>query len=366
MADSHLPLLVTRPSNIRYLTGFSGSAPEEREAYCLIHESVIYLFTNTLYTEQSQALPRSPTVNGVHKTLSVIEISRENPFSSRLSQIVRELHLSALEFEESDLTVAEHRKLVSVLPAVSFRPVQNRIETVRMTKRPDEIEAIRLASSLTDLCFTSVTGKLRCGVTESEIAWEIESFFRKNGAQNAFSPIVAFGKNSSMPHYSGISENADDAVLTAATGLVLLDFGARVHGYCSDMTRMVFVNTPAAQLSAAYAALAEAQAAAVSQAQHGERSGSTLDRTAISILHAHGYPPYPHSLGHALGLDIHELPRLSVKSDMVLAPGMTVTVEPGIYIPGHFGMRIEDTLLITATGAEILTQSPKELRTIRI
>ena len=202
-----------------------------------------------------------------------------------------------------------------------------------------------------------------------EIAWEIESYFKKRGAENAFPPIVAFGKNSSQPHYS----SSIRYTLDAKRSLVLLDFGARVNGYCADMTRMLFMGLPKTEWKKAYQALKLAQQKALSylaqsfqyidilKNQRRKISGAELDQLVRKELAKFGYPPYPHSLGHAVGLAIHEAPRLSIRRDEELKPGMIFSVEPGIYVPGQFGMRIEDLVLLTENGIEVLSKSTKEM-----
>ena len=195
---------------------------------------------------------------------------------------------------------------------------------------------------------------------EAEVALLIESFMKRQGAGVAFSPIAAFGKNASKPHYAPVGIGSQ----LQKQDTILLDFGAKVHGYCSDMTRMIFVGKPNPELTKAYTSLKRAQAHAISLLTGGERSGSSIDLQTRNILEQDGFPTYPHSLGHALGLDIHESPRLYKDTEVTLTPGMVITIEPGIYVEGTFGMRVEDTILITDSGIEILTHSTKELLVI--
>lgn len=325
-------LLITNPTNIRYLTGFVGV--DKRDAYILITAKQTFLFTNSLYREQAKKTKAE-----------FVEISRENPISKELAKVFTGKKLG---FEETDLTVAELRKLKETLTGVKLIPTQNRIEALRMIKRKDEIENIRLAANITDQCFSYITKRIRPGVTEARLAWEIESFFRKNGAEKAFSPVVAFGTHSSQPHYlasqGGPLRNRD---------IVLLDFGAKVHGYCADMTRVVFVGKPKPEWIKTYNLVLTANKKAVDLLKNGERDGGVLDKKA-------NIPPYPHSLGHAVGLDIHEAPRLTHKKPEMLKPGMVVTVEPGVYIEGSYGVRLEDLVLLKENSIEVLSKSPKE------
>jgi Xaa-Pro aminopeptidase len=342
-------LFITDPTNIRYLTGFVGVAPEEREAYVLRTEKQLYLFTNALYIEQAKQLGGN---------VIVIEISRESPISSELAKKVTELKITKLGFEETNLTVAELAKLKQMLTSVELVPTRDTIEKIRRIKRPDEIETIRQACKITDDCFTYILTLLKPGVTESEIAWEIQTYFRKRGEADAFSPIVAFNADSSMPHYM------PGAISLKPNSIVLLDFGARVNGYCADMTRVVFVGKPKDEWIKTYETVLSAEEKALELLATGIRSGATLDEAAQTVITSAGLPPYPHSLGHNVGLAIHESPRLSIKQDQTLLPGMVFSVEPGVYLEGQYGVRIEDLVLLKENGIEILSTSKKELMII--
>ncbi len=364
-------LLITNPTNIRYLTGFVGAAPDEREAYIVLTRSLLYLFINALYIEAARnAECRMPNVK-----LEIIEISREEPFAKKLAEILKRCHLAKpqgdtlqgfrLGFEETDLTVAEYHKIMHVHKNVILVQTTGRVEELRMIKREDEIKNIRMAATLTDQCFDFILEKIKPGVSENKIAWEIESFIRSRGAQLAFSPIVAFGTHTSQPHY------LTGPGLVKTPELVLLDFGAKVNGYCSDMTRVVFVGKPKDEWRRAYNTVFDAQHAALEYLHlkrvkahlpgDVRRSGANVDRIARKVIEKAGFPTYPHSLGHGVGLDIHEAPRLTINKDAELKPGMVVTVEPGIYVEGSYGIRIEDLVLLKKDGIEILSTSKKEM-----
>ncbi len=342
-------LLVTNPVNIRYLTGFIGVAPEERESYILLSNDTKYLFTNLLYVEQAKAL----------EGVEVIQISRENPLSKEVLNLTTKLGIKKLGFEDDNLTVAEFTKLKDTLTDVAFIPTRNRIEEQRMIKRKDEIEHIKLAAKITDQCFSYIRKRIRPGVTESRLAWEIESFCKVKAGGNAFSPIVAFNEHSSQPHY----ESRGNSPLRNGS-LILLDFGASVNGYCADMTRVVFLGTPKPEWVRAYETTLSANEKAMELLIDGERHGATLDAAAKEIIAEADFPTYPHSLGHAVGLAIHEAPRLSATKDEILKTDMVITVEPGIYIEGQYGIRIEDLVRLTANGTEVLSKSPKVLITL--
>ncbi|MFZ5844950.1 MAG: M24 family metallopeptidase [Patescibacteria group bacterium] len=351
---------ITNPTNIRYLTGFVGAAPEEREAFALLLPNETFLFTNSLYMEAALNLK----VKGAK--LKVEEISREKPIGKQLRHIVKELQIKKLGFEENDLIVAELRKLEAALKGVALIPTKDRVEKLRMIKGEDEIENIRQAAKLTDHCFDFILGKFKPRVSENEIAWEIEAFFRKTGATAAFSPIVAFGKNSSQPHYQISLTRSLLAKLQGETlnktDIALLDFGARINGYCNDMTRVVFSGKPQEEWQRAYKAVLEAQRRAFDYLNSTKSpSGAAVDRLARKIIKQAGFPPYPHSLGHNVGLEIHEGPRLTIKKDAKLKPGMVVTVEPAIYKEGQYGIRLEDLVLLKTDGIEILSKATKEM-----
>jgi len=344
-------ILITDPSNVRYLTGFMGVSPHEREAYVLLTHDKIVLFTSRLYTEIARRLTQA-------KRLTFTEISREHPLSKALITITTDDHISKLGFEDRHLTVAELSNLKQTLPHVRLIPTGKKIENLRMIKRADEVINIRKAAALTDACFTHIRQFIRPGVSENTLAWEIEQFFRANGAGNAFSPIIAFGPHTSQPHYY----NAPDTQsLLQKNDIILLDFGARVNGYCADMTRMAFIGTPKPEWIKAYNAVLSANEKALSLLRDGERSGTTLDAAAREVIAEANLPVYPHSLGHSVGLDIHEAPRLTVHHAETLLPYMTVTIEPGAYVEGSYGIRIEDLVLIKDGSVDVLSASSKQL-----
>ncbi len=337
-SKSTSPILISDPTNIRYLTGFAGVASAEREAYVLLADGKTYFFTNALYLEET-------------KHLNPIQISRENPIEKALKKV----KLVTLEFEETNLTVYEYEKLKKALEGVTLVPTKNTVEQQRMNKNPKEIESIRLAANITDQCFKFITSRIKPGITEARLALEIEGYLRFQAGQLAFSPIVAFNENSALPHYQGRSHNP-----LRRGSLILLDFGAAVNGHHSDMTRVVFFGPPKDEWVRSYAAVLQAQTTALEYLKEG-RSGAEADRRAQEELKKAGLPVYPHGLGHGVGLAIHEAPRLSIRKDETLTAGMVVTVEPGVYKEGSYGIRIEDLILLKKDGIELLSKSPKEM-----
>ncbi|MBI3956149.1 M24 family metallopeptidase, partial [Candidatus Gottesmanbacteria bacterium] len=307
------------------------------------------------------------------------EISREEPFAKKFAEVLAGLHPDMrLGFEENDLTVAEYHKIMHVHKNVMPVPTQGRVEELRMIKRKDEVKNIRRAAKIADECFECILKKIKPGVSENKIAWEIESFIRSRGVSLAFSPIVAFGRNTSQPHYNTNnkrrpfdSAQGEQNITLQKQDVVLLDFGAKVNGYCSDMTRVVFVGKPKDEWKRAYETVVNAQKKSLEYLQRShpawqgetfqERSSAKADRIAREVIAKAGFPAYPHSLGHGVGLDIHEAPRLTIKKDASLKPGMVVTVEPAIYKEGSYGIRIEDLVLLKKDGIELLSKSKKEM-----
>lgn len=356
-------LLITNPTNVLYLTGFSGANPQEQEGYVVLTKKEIILLTNPLNIEAARQclLPQRIRENKqfpAHKL-----VIQEIPFGKKLTAVLGEIfkaeNVHKLGFEETCITVSEYKNLERELKGIALIPTEGRIEEYRQIKQPDEITAIRRAAARTDECFSHILEFLKPGVTEQDVAWEIEVYFKTRGADLAFSPIVAFGENSSMPHYS-LSKNCK----LKTNDVILLDFGARVDGYCADMTRVVFIGKPKEEWKRVYQAVLDTQTAALTYcAAIGSsliRSGKQADQIARETVRKAGFPDYPHSLGHALGLDIHEAPRLSIKTDAHLKPDMVITIEPGVYMEGQYGIRIEDTVLLTPEGIEVLTKSTKK------
>jgi Xaa-Pro aminopeptidase len=238
-----------------------------------------------------------------------------------------------------------------------------------MKKTAIEIGYIRDACAITDECFTYILSQIRPGITEGEIAQKIETFFLQKNAELAFPVIAAFGQNTSLVHYL---ESKNSTVRCRDNEIILLDFGAKIHGYCSDMTRMIFVGQPKDEWKEAYAAVCLAQHVAIAAlddqaiaAQHLhiplQYSGASLDQLARHVIQIRKFPVYPHSLGHNIGRKIHEKPKLTIKKDAWIIPGMVFTIEPGVYIENKYGIRIEDTVCLNSDGLEILTKSTKEL-----
>lgn len=351
-------LFVTNPTNIRYLTGFAGAAPTERESFVFITNDAVYLFTYGLYREAAETLVNEHPLTALNIPLSLVLLGKDAPITTALGTLVGSLSLTRIGFEEKSCTVYELARFRDKMPEIAFVPAGDRVESLRLHKRAEELTLIRTAADLTDACFAELLPAIRPGITESMLVSHIESFFRLRGAEIAFAPIVAFGKNTALPHY-GISHISNTTL--AQNDILLLDFGAKVRGYAADMTRMVFVGKPKSEWINAYTTVVRANTKALALLADGERNGATLDAAAREVIAEANFPVYPHSLGHGVGLDVHESPRLTVAREEILTPGMVVTVEPGIYLAGSFGIRVEDLVLIGSTATTLLSNTPKEI-----
>lgn len=342
-------LLITSPYNIAYLSGIHAFSLEEREAWILATQTNSFIFTDARYTEMVKA--NAPFIN-------LVETTHDNPLSKAINDILESEKIKQIGFEEEHTTYYEASIYEEKLSS-DLIPVAGIVEELREEKDNEEIEKIKKACALTDKAFDFILKHLKPGVSEIEIKLKLENFIRENGGTLSFESIVAFGKNAAIPHH--LSTN--DKRLTT-NDIVLLDFGAKVEGYCSDMTRTVFLGKPPEKISKMHNSNLKAQTEALEYLKtHNEKGFSSKKAAEVAneILQENGFPPVPHGLGHGVGLQVHENPRLSPISDDKLKPGAIVTVEPGIYDPKTTGIRIEDTVLITPKGIEILTRSPKNL-----
>ena len=335
-------LLITHLPNVRYLCGFTGSA-----GALVLGGSEPVFFTDGRYTAQAQA--------EVHGARVVIE--SKSPLVAVAAWFKKSRRGGVLGIEGDHLTVAAEARLRSTLPKrLRLRAVSGIVEHQRMVKDAAEIECIRRAVQLGSSLFLPAVRTIRPGVPEALVAAKMEYAARRAGAEAmAFTTIVAAGVRSALPH-----GHASPAPIPAQ-GFVVLDFGVILGGYCSDMTRTVWVGMPSSLQRAWYAAVLEAQLAGIASVRPGATAGD-VDNATRKVLKKNKLEKYfTHSTGHGVGLEIHEPPRLASGQEEVLKPGMVITIEPGIYVPGQGGMRIEDMVVVTETGCEILTTGTKEL-----
>lgn len=322
--------------NIFYYSGFTSE-----DGYLLISKDIRFLITDSRYTVQAKE--QAPD-------FEVIDISQG--FKSIFEQIKE----NKIGFEEQHLTVAQHKKLVEALSGKEVLGFQEMINAPRRNKDAEEIKRITEAERLGDEAFSYVLNKIKAGVTEKDIAFELEFFMRKHGASGlSFETISASGKRGAMPH--GV---ASDKVIEKGD-LLTLDFGCVLDGYCSDMTRTVAVGSISDWQKEIYDVVLTAQKIALSELKAGKKCAD-IDAVARDIIKSAGYGEhFGHSLGHSVGIEIHESPNLSPKSTDTVEEGNVLTVEPGIYIDGMGGVRIEDVAVIVNGEAVNITHSPKEL-----
>jgi Xaa-Pro aminopeptidase len=334
-------LFVTHLANIRYLCGFTGSA-----GVLLLGQGRPVLFTDGRYTAQARQ-----EVAGAR-----VVISKGSPLLAA-AQFAQTSKLPRIGIEVTHMTVASRAALRRALGGkVRLRDVGPIVEELRMIKDAGEIALIREAVKLGVRLLDTALRAIRPGVTEVEVAAELEYAARRAGAEAmSFETIVAAGPRSAMPH--GVASAAP----IPERGFVILDFGVILHAYCSDMTRTVHVGKISAADRKMYYAVREAQQEAVEAVRAGVACGQ-VDSAARNALRRAGLARYfTHSTGHGVGLEIHELPRLGRGQPDELRPGMVVTVEPGVYVPGRGGVRIEDMVLVTGGACDVLTPAPKDL-----
>ena len=319
-------VLVSDAANISYLSGFTNFSETEREAYILIGQDFAYIITDGRYTE---------VVKKEVSHLTLFERGHKNPTKN----LFKKHQVKSLGIEENNLTVSEYKSLKK-----HFKKIKH-FEISRSIKTEEEISKIEKACKIGDLAFEYILKKLKVGVSEKQIADELENFIKGKGAMLSFSSIVAFGKNSAVPHHH------TGNTLLKENEFALLDFGVRFENYCSDMTRTVFFGKPNEKQKKIYKTVLEAQQKAVRVIEQGERQAAKIFKAAgIEI---------PHSLGHGIGLQVHEHPSLSPKSKDVLKEGMVFSIEPGIYIPDFGGVRVEDLFVLEDNNLRQLTISPK-------
>ncbi len=333
-------LVVSSAVNVQYLTGYSNFSRFEREAYLLVTETNAFLFTDGRYIEAVQKIPPK----GIRAFLRT-ELYKKIKTSKAKSIGV-----------EQNFTFAELKKFKRET-GKKFVLVERIVESLRSVKDSEEIKNIKLACRLTDKCHSNVLKNIRMNVTEKEVAWKIEKFLKENGGELAFEPIVAFGPNSAIPHHQ-----TSDKRIAKSDELVLLDFGAKVNGYCSDMTRTLLTKNSSDRAKKVYRAVFETQKRAIDYLGTGsDLEAKAVAKVANDYIVSKGFKEIPHGLGHGIGLEVHEEPRLSPKSKDKLVRGNVFTIEPGIYIPGFSGVRIEDDFIL-GNNLERLTKSPQELQ----
>lgn len=329
-------MIVSNPTNIRYLTDIKA------EGILLITRKENIFLTDGRYIEEVNSTLTIDDEIIVYEFKDFNQYDYENFF----------VFCENVGFEEDHVTYLKYKEFMHKYKINNLQETEGAIESQRVIKDEQEIENIKRACQITDNCFKYLLQFIKVGQTEKEIALEIEKYFKLHGADGvSFDPIVASGKNSSKPHAVPTNKKID------LGDVITLDFGCKYNGYCSDMTRTIFVGYIPEKVKPIYDLVLKNQL----QVEKDLKEGSNIKnvfRIVENDFKLHGYGLI-HSLGHGVGLDIHEYPYLSEKNDNSLKEKMVITNEPGIYIPGEFGVRIEDTVLITKTGCINLTKSDK-------
>ena len=336
-------LLVTHLPNIRFLSGFTGS-----NAVLAMCSAGPVFFTDGRYIEQAQG-------EVVGARVVITKKSVLGAAGQWLAERAKRVARLAVAIESEYLTLASHGTLRNLVPTkVRLRATTGVVERQRMVKDPEEIAKIRDAVLLGASVFDGVVKTIRPGVTETQVAAELEYASRCAGAeQMSFPTIIAAGPRSALPHARAMLQPVP------ARGFVVVDFGVILGGYCSDMTRTVHVGRPNEEARQVYEAVREAQQAGIEAVRPGAAVGD-VDRAARSVLRRAGLAKYfTHSTGHGVGLEIHEPPRVAAGQQEHLVPGMVITIEPGVYVAGSGGVRIEDMVVVTERGREVLTPTTK-------
>ena len=333
-------LLVSWLPNVRYLSNFTGS-----NGMVLLTPDSTTLFTDPRYTIQAS-----------EESAAKVVIAK-GPLIRRAAQAIKRKRLKRIGFEKGRLSYEAWETLKELLPLASgLKPVGPVIEKMRMVKSPAEVERIRRSVRTNSDAFANAVKRIRPGMTETELAAELEYQMRRRGAEKpSFETIVASGPRTALPHAQPAGHPFRDHEV------ILIDMGSFQDGYASDMTRMVFLGRPDTKTRKMYEAVLKAQLAAIDAVREGV-AASKVDRAARDVLKSENLEKeFVHSTGHGLGLEIHEPPRLGKKEKTRLEAGMVVTIEPGVYVKGFGGIRIEDTVLVTKNGCEVLTPTSKEL-----
>ena len=344
--------LVSNFYNIFYLSDFKTLTENEREAWMLVTAKKIYLFTDDRYIKsQSSNL----------KAQKLKLLTPKNGLIRHLQEIFIEENIKVCGVEANDLRLIEFQHFIKHIKETRFIPTEKLIIKLREIKENDEISKIKVACGIADQCLEEVIKTIKIGSTEKEIAFKIEFWLKQNGHDLAFYPIVALDKNSALPHYDTRDGN-DQAVESGS--VILIDFGAKYQNYLSDITRMVFVGNVNQEIINVYNKLLQSQEGTVKLLDTMRSSHiyfKDVDKFCRSKNIEQGLPNFNHSTGHGVGLEIHEHPKISVNSEDKIESNQIITIEPGVYFEGKWGMRIEDTLLIKEKGAEALTRFNKQI-----
>lgn len=325
-------LIVTKPANVTYATGFLGE-----DSWVVITKGRVYLVTDSRYTEQAHKECPNCTI-----------IERDEPMLEAVARLIRKLRSVQNVTVEKSISLAQFTLLKKAVKA-RLKTAEDIIEDIRSIKDSSEIAAIRAAASIAARALEKALQETKPGITESELAGILDLQIRRLGAKSSFETIVAFGPNASRVHHQPGRRKLKK------TDTILIDFGARYKGYCSDITRCFIVGKPTSFYKKVYDTVEKAQAAAIKTVKAGIKI-THLDSVARDVIDKASLPVYGHGTGHGLGIEVHELPFVKPDTKGVLRAGQVVTIEPGVYMPGKLGVRIEDDILVTENGCKILTR----------
>lgn len=347
MAAANIPALyTTHPYNRRYLTGYTAEdhLPNESAGAVLVLPDAAYLHVGRLNATQARAEAPEYTVVDYFKRSDIVDQMKTMAASHAVTR---------LGFEGDSILYATHKMLVDALPGVTLEPVGTLVSKLRAVKDTEEIATLRRAQAITVAAFTSVAPRITAGMTEKQVAWELEKAVRDaGGAGMAFSTIVGAGENGARPHHG-----ASDRPIREGEPIVI-DMGAVYEGYCGDLTRTIVVGEPDEKFRQVYDVVLRAMRHVEEIARPG-MTGGEIDAAAREVITDAGFGEYfIHSLGHGVGLQVHEGPSARAEGEDIYAPGMTLTVEPGIYLEGWGGVRIEDLVILNESGIENLTDAP--------
>ncbi len=323
-----------------------GAQFDIAEGVAIVTKKGCRYFTDSRYIESAE--------NGI-QGFEVLEVNAENSYTKRLNDAIADFGVGKLGFEENYLTVAEYKEYEEKLYA-KLVAYNGKIAGFRGVKEGYELERMRKAQAITDAAFTEVLTRIQPGMTEKELCAELIYCLLKNGGEGlSFDPIVVSGPNTSLPHGVPGERRIREG------DFVTMDFGVLYQGYCSDMTRTVAIGYATEEMKEVYHTVLRAQTAAI-EATHPGVTGKEIDKVARDVIEQAGYGKYfGHGYGHSLGLEIHESPNCNPKGEQVMVAGNVTSAEPGIYLPGRFGVRIEDVVIFTEDGCENITKSPKNL-----
>ncbi len=325
-------LVLTKPANVTYVTGFLGE-----DSWAVIAKGRVYLLTDSRYTEQAE-----------HECPSCKIVERAGPMAGAFAGLLKILKSVRTVTIEESTSLADFEQLKKAVKN-RLKTASDVIEPVRSVKDDSELATIRAAASISARALAQTLPYIQPGVTESELAGWLDFQIRKLGASNSFETIVAFGPNASRPHHQPGTRKL------RKKDTILIDFGAKYKGYCSDITRCFALGGMTALYRRVYDLVEQAQTAAIKMVRPGVKI-TEVDAAARRVIEESDLPVYGHGTGHGFGLEIHEDPFLKPEAKGTLQPGQVITIEPGVYMPGKLGVRIEDDVLVTETRPKILTR----------